>query len=233
MSSLSTVRKITGMVSSRRRSWRSTSSPSMPGIRQSSRSTSAAPPASKNFRVWPPLAKLVTAKPSSIRLRPSDSRKKSSSSTRRIRVGTTAASSAGGVDGKLFDAILTSLFGSVITLHLDEERAQSAALKFPVEPDIEAAGVVGIVPDDGGRHVAARLGRAEIVLDRARFHADEVARRFGDGRGGCNRRQMRHLGRYRRIGQRRRGFRGGRLGVGDGGLAPRHRRRLAGRRGGT
>ena len=85
-------------------------------------------------------------------------------------------SSTGGLESELFDAKLTSLVGSIIAFHFDKKSAQSAALEVPIEPDIEAAGIVGILPDDGRRHVATRFGRTEILLDRARIHADDLRR---------------------------------------------------------
>src|ERR1700733_362623 len=174
MSSLNTVRKMTGVCRPRRRNWRRTSSPSIPGMRQSSNSTSASPPASKYFSVSLPFEKLVTAKPSSIRFRPSDSRKKSSSSTSRSRLCVRAVSSTGGLESELFNAKLTSLVCSVIAFHFDEKSAQSAALKVPIKPDVEAAGIVGIAPNNCRRYVAPRFGLTHAFLDRIRLHADEI-----------------------------------------------------------
>jgi hypothetical protein len=82
--------------------------------------------------------------------------------------------SAGGLESKLLDTRLASLVCSIIAHHFGEKSTQSAALEIPVEPDIEAARIVRVMPNDGRRHIAARFGLTEAVFDRVGLEADNI-----------------------------------------------------------
>src|SRR5215813_1590085 len=157
MSSLSTVRKITGVETPRWRSSRSTSRPFIPGIRQSSRITSVLSLPVRCSSADGPFEKLVTAKPSSIRLRPSDSRNSSSSSIRRTRTwaGTFMLGEEVG------EALASGWLGGLMGLHLVVERAHDLTLQVEVEVYLKLTAPAGVAPDGCGRRLRTLAGLAE------------------------------------------------------------------------
>src|SRR6266700_5130463 len=171
MSSLSAVRKITGVITPRWRSSRSTSSPFMPVMRQSNRITSALSPAAKCSSTAGPLAKVVTAKPSSIKLRLSDSRNSSSSSIRRTR---TRAGICFVLGEEVGEAPASGWLCGLMGFHLIMQRAHDLALLVEVEVYLKLATPPGIAPNGCGRRLRALVGLAQQTRGRWLVEPDQA-----------------------------------------------------------
>src|SRR5690348_16186002 len=171
MSSLSAVRKITGVITPRCRSSRSTSSPFIPGMRQPNRITSALSPAAKCSSTAGPFAKVVTAKPSSIRLRLSDSRNSSSSSIRRTR---TRAGICFMLGEEVGEALASGGLGGLMRFHLIVQGAQDLTLQVEVEVYLKLATPAGVTPNGCGRGLRALTGLTEQSRRRGLVEPDQV-----------------------------------------------------------
>src|SRR5215471_4692241 len=215
MSSESTVRKITGVATPRWRSSRSTSSPFIPGIRQSNRITSALSPDATCSSAAGPLAKLVTAKPSSIKFRLSDSRNSSSSSIRWTRTRDGICFMLGEEVG---EALASGWLGSLMGFHLIVQRAHDLTLQVEVEVYLKLATPARVAPNGCGRRLGALAGLAEQGRGRGLVEADQVLRLELEG---AARRRWLDLGDFLGRSRGRRDLRGRR---GVAGWCGRHRR---------
>src|SRR5215472_10539229 len=171
MSSESTVRKITGVATPRWRSSRSTSSPFIPGIRQSNRITSALSPVARCSSAAGPLAKLVTAKPSSIKFRLSDSRNSSSSSIRWTRTRDGICFMLGEEDG---EALASGWLGGLMGFHLIVQRAHDLTLQVEVEVYLKLATPACVAPYSCGGGLRALSGIAQQSRGRGLVEPDQI-----------------------------------------------------------
>src|SRR6185437_1006292 len=175
MSSLSAVRKMTGVLVPARRRLRSTSSPFMPGMRQSSRMTSAPPPLRKYSSAGSPAEKVCTSKPSSTRLRPSDSRNESSSSTRTIRTGGSVGMGPPlGEEGII--ASLGRSLGKVMAPDFIVEGTHGLTLQVQIEVNVNFAVVIAVAPDRRRRRLGAAARLAQQFRYRRLIETDQLIR---------------------------------------------------------
>src|SRR5579885_1291789 len=133
-----------------------------------------------------------------MRLSPSDSRKRSSSSTRTICGGGTAALSM--LVDELLKTALGALLDNVIASDFIVESPHYPVLKVEVKIDVDFAILAGIVPDRGRRRLgpgsrrAERRGRRDVRLGH-RLGRRGRGRRLQKGAGGeaeCARKARRH-----------------------------------------
>src|SRR5579883_953688 len=164
-----------------------------------------------------------------MRLSPSDSRKRSSSSTRTICGGGTAALSM--LVDELLKTALGALLDNVIASDFIVESPHYPVLKVEVKIDVDFAILAGIVPDRGRRRLGPGSRRAEPVAGGAFVEADDVLGIDENGRLGGRRRGSVRDRRRRRLACRpRRGRLGERRGRRDVRLGHRLGRRGRGRR---
>src|SRR5262249_49309157 len=179
MSSLSAVRKITGVITPRWRNSRSTSSPFIPGIRQSSRITSVLSPAATCSSTEGPFANVVTANPSSIKFRLSDSRNSSSSSIRRTRT-------RGGICFVLGDEVgeapVSGWLCGLMGFHLVVQRTHDLTLQVEVEVYLKLAIPPGVAPNGCGCRLRALAGLPEQGLGGRLVEPDQALRLGRDPR---------------------------------------------------
>src|SRR5579883_3293403 len=187
----------------------------MPGMRQSSRITSAVSPDPRCSNASGPLAKVVTAKPSSIRFRLSDSRNSSSSSIRRTR---TRAGICLVLGEDVGEASASGGLGGLMGLHLIMQRAHDLTFEVEVKVYLKLAAPARIAPNRCRRRLGALLGLAEQPLGRGLVKPDQA---LGLGRGFLSGFELRRLGRRHARGGARRDLSGRR------GVRRRGYRRLA------
>src|SRR5215471_17128149 len=134
---------------------RSTASPSIPGIRQSSSTASAVPPSVKCLSAPAPSLKSVTEKPFSARLRPSDSRNSGSSSTTTTCLVVVASSIICASGRMLLDQTRETTplgkRGSIRSLDLVGEGPEDARLDVGIDEHPHGTAAAGIAPHLGRR----------------------------------------------------------------------------------
>src|SRR6266404_3273406 len=107
-----------------------------------------------------------------MRLRPSDSRKKSSSSTRTIRDAATGIMVA--LRDELLETSVPTTIDSVIGANLVVEDTRHLTLQIEIEIEVGFAAGPDIAPDRGGSRLVALRRLAEKAGDVALRHADEL-----------------------------------------------------------
>src|SRR5882724_8579010 len=155
---------------------RSTASPSIPGIRQSSRTASADPPSVKCLSAPAPSLKSVTEKPLSARLSPRDSRNNGSSSTTTTCL---VISSVIYLSSRMlfFQAGETTTLGqerSVRALDLIGQRPENPRLYIGIDEHPHGASGTGIAPHLGGRLLGAECRLAEQPGNLGQIEADHL-----------------------------------------------------------